>query len=329
MEKYLTMLLPLFFSFIGTALTLHYLIPVLKSKRVGQKILDIGPRWHKDKEGTPTMGGIAFLVFITLSSVLGLVYLFLSKKIEKASFSLLLLTVFYGLANGIIGITDDVQKLRRKKNEGLTATEKYLLQLAASLVFIFLLRRFGGETAVYLPFFGEKADLGVFWYPLALLFLTGFTNAVNLTDGLDGLCGTVSTAVALFFALFLSSTGFLGGAVLSTSIIGGTLGFLVYNLHPAKVFMGDTGSLFLGALISGLALSSGNAAVLFIVGIVYLLEAASVIIQVLFFKLTGKRVFLMAPLHHHFEKKGMSEGKITLLALIITLIASVATYYSR
>ena len=268
MKKYIITFLPLFFSFIGTAIALRYLIPVLKSKKVGQKILDIGPRWHKDKEGTPTMGGIAFIIFISLSSVLGIMYLFFTGQTGEKEFLTLLITVLYAVLNGFIGVTDDVQKLRRKKNEGLTATEKYLLQLAASLVFIFLLMRFGNvDTTVTMPFFRKKLDLGAFWYPLALLFLTGFTNAVNLTDGLDGLCGSVSAAVALFFSLYLLSKGEVGGTLISTSIIGGMLGFLIYNLHPAKVFMGDTGSLFLGAIISGLSLCSGNAVILFIVGI--------------------------------------------------------------
>ncbi len=328
MEKYIITLLPLILSFVGTALTLRFLIPVLKSRKMGQKILDIGPRWHKDKEGTPTMGGIAFLVFITLSSLLLLLFLFFNDYIELTAFYGMLLTVLYGVVNGIIGITDDIQKLKKQKNEGLTAREKYILQLSAALLYIFALLRLSAvNTTIYLPFFGVSYDLKIFWYLFAVLFLTGFCNAVNLTDGIDGLCASVSGAVAVFFAAYTMIIGDFGGTALSSAIFGGTLGFLVYNLHPAKVFMGDTGSLFLGAIISGMALTLENPLVLFLVGIIYLLEAASVIIQVVFFKLTGKRVFLMAPLHHHFEKKGLSEGKITLFSVIITAVASFLAFY--
>ncbi len=328
MEKYLITLLPLILSFVGTALTLRFLIPVLKSRKVGQKILDIGPRWHKDKEGTPTMGGIAFLVFITLSSLLLLLFLFFNNFIEQNAFYGMLLTVIYALVNGVIGIADDMRKLKKQKNEGLTAGEKYILQISAAILYIFALVRFCGiTTSVYLPFFKVSLDLKILWYLFSALFLTGFCNAVNLTDGIDGLCGSVSAAVAIFLAAYTMKGGIWGGAAISFALLGGVLGFLVYNLHPAKVFMGDTGSLFLGAIISGLSLTLGNPLILFLVGVVYLLEAASVIIQVIFFKLTGKRVFLMAPLHHHLEKKGLSEGKITLISVTVTTLVSFVVFY--
>ncbi len=323
MEKYLVTLLPTLVSFVGTAITLRFLIPVLKSRKMGQKILDIGPRWHKDKEGTPTMGGISFLLFVSFVSVGLLLFLFFNGYIEKNAFYGMLLTVIYADLNGFIGIIDDLRKLKKQKNEGLTAAEKYILQLSAAVLYIFALIRLSAvNTAIYLPFFGISVELKIFWYLFAILFLTGFCNAVNLTDGIDGLCGSVSATAAVFFAAYTMNIGELGGTVISSALFGGLLGFLVYNLHPAKVFMGDTGSLFLGALISGLALTLENPLLLFLVGVVYLLEAASVIIQVLVFKLTGKRVFLMAPLHHHFEKKGMSEGRITLASVIITVVAS-------
>jgi len=327
-EKYLVTLLPMVISFVGTAIMLRFLIPVLKSKKMGQKILDIGPRWHKDKEGTPTMGGISFLLFITLTSVGLLLYLFFNDYIEKSTFYGMLLTVIYADLNGFIGITDDMRKLKKQKNEGLTAAEKYILQFSTTVLYIFALMRLSAvNTVLNLPFFGVSVDLKILWYLFAVLFLTGFCNAVNLTDGIDGLCGSVSAAVAVFFAIYTMTVGNFGGALISSALFGGMLGFLVYNLHPAKVFMGDTGSLFLGALISGLSLTLGNPLILFLVGIIYLLEAVSVIIQVLVFKLTGKRVFLMAPLHHHFEKKGLSEGKITLASVMITLAASVLVFY--
>lgn len=315
-------------SFFGTAITLHFLIPVLKSKKMGQKILDIGPRWHKDKEGTPTMCGIAFLIFITLSAVFVWGYLFFIGNIEAKELYGLLLTALYAVSNGIIGLIDDARKLKRKRNEGLTAREKYLLQLISAAFYVVALVFLGAaDTSVYIPFFGIYLDLGIFWYPLTLLFLTGFVNAVNLTDGIDGLCATVSAVVALFMSAYCLWLGEGGGTALYSALLGGCLGFLIYNLHPAKGFMGDTGSLFLGALISGAALTLGDPITLFFVGAVYLSEAVSVIIQVVFFKLTGKRVFLMAPLHHHFEKKGMTEMKITALFAAVTAALSFIVLY--
>ena len=321
-------LLPMLFALLGTAVTLHFLIPVLKSKKMGQKILDIGPRWHKDKEGTPTMGGIAFLIFVALSSLSVTVFLFFTEKITKGELYGILFTVVYALLNGLIGITDDARKLKRKQNEGLTAKEKYLLQLSVSLIYIVALVMFKVvDTTLYIPFWGKNIQLSYFWYLFAILFLTGFGNAVNLTDGIDGLCGAVSGAVAVFFIAYTLRGGNIGGTVLSSALFGGCIGFLVYNLHPAKIFMGDTGSLFLGALISGMTLMLGDPIILFFVGLIYFLEAASVIIQVLGFKLTGKRVFLMAPLHHHFEKRGLSEGRITFLSVAVTVLVSIGVYY--
>ena len=204
------------------------------------------------------------------------------------------------------------------------------MQLLISLAYVILLIRLGAaDTSLYIPFLGRTFELGVLWYPFALLFLTGFGNAVNLTDGIDGLCGSVSAAAAVFFTAYCLMEGAVGGTVISSALFGGCLGFLVYNIHPARVFMGDTGSLFLGGLISGTALALKNPLLLFFVGIVYLLEAASVVIQVIFFKFTGKRVFLMAPLHHHFEKKGLSEGKITLLAVLLTVLFSLIAFFFR
>ena len=327
MEKLTCVILPMLLSFAGTAVTLRFLIPVLKSKKMGQRILEIGPRWHKSKEGTPTMGGISFMLLISVCTLSIVIFLLFSGLVEEKAFYGVLLTVLYALVNGIIGITDDGKKLKKKKNEGLTAGEKYLLQLSAAILYTVLLIRLGVlGTSVFIPILNKPIEVNLFWYPLAVLFLTGFGNAVNLTDGIDGLCGSVSGAVAVFLLILSLTLEELGFAVLSSALFGGMLGFLVYNLHPARVFMGDTGSLFLGALISGAFLSLGQPILLFTVGIVYLIEAASVIIQVIVFKLTGKRVFLMAPMHHHLEKKGMSEGKITLFAVILTAMLSLVSF---
>ncbi len=284
---------------------------------MGQKILDIGPRWHKDKEGTPTMGGIAFIF-----SAVAVSFAFWAIFFRRAEFSVsLLLSLGYCTICGLIGISDDLCKLKKRQNEGLTATQKYLLQLISAALYLILMRRTGcvSET-LFIPIFNRYINLGFWYYPLFLLILSGFNNAVNLTDGLDGLCASVTSIVSLAFcalAIYSENTVF---ALFCVSVFGAMLGFLFYNLHPAKVFMGDTGSLFLGGAVSAMAIMSENPLLLFGIGLVYVIEAGSVIMQVLYFKLTGKRLFKMAPFHHHLEKCGWGEVKITALFSLITLI---------
>ncbi len=284
---------------------------------MGQKILDIGPRWHKDKEGTPTMGGIAFIF-----SAVAVSFAFWAIFFRRAEFSVsLLLSLGYCTICGLIGISDDLCKLKKSQNEGLTATQKYLLQLISAALYLILMRRTGcvSET-LFIPIFNRYINLGFWYYPLFLLILSGFNNAVNLTDGLDGLCASVTSIVSLAFcalAIYSENTVF---ALFCVSVFGAMLGFLFYNLHPAKVFMGDTGSLFLGGAVSAMAIMSENPLLLFGIGLVYVIEAGSVIMQVLYFKLTGKRLFKMAPFHHHLEKCGWGEVKITALFSLITLI---------
>ncbi len=300
-----------------TTLILKFLIPVLKSKKMGQKILDIGPRWHKDKEGTPTMGGVSFIfVSVVISIVLWAVF-FKENELSVG----FLLSLGYCTACGLIGVSDDICKLKKSQNEGLTATQKYLLQLVSSAIYLVLMKRLDviSET-LFIPIFNRYIDLGFWYYPLFLLILSGFNNAVNLTDGIDGLCASVTSIVCVIFcALALYSENALL-SLFCTSVFGTMLGFLFYNFHPAKVFMGDTGSLFLGGAVSAMAIMSENPLILFAVGLIYVLEAASVIIQVLYYKLTKKRLFKMAPFHHHLEKSGWGEVKITLSASVITLI---------
>ncbi len=311
-------------SAVSTAIILKFLIPILKSKKMGQKILDIGPRWHKDKEGTPTMGGIAF-IFTTV--VISLVFWAIFFRGSELSVSFLL-SLGYCTACGLIGVSDDLCKLKKSQNEGLTATQKYLLQLITASLYLILMKRSEciSET-IFVPIFNRYIDLGFWYYPLFLLILSGFNNAVNLTDGLDGLCASVTSVVSLgFLALALYADNSLS-ALLCAAVFGALLGFLFYNFHPAKVFMGDTGSLFLGGAVSAMALMSENPLILFAFGAVYVLEAASVIIQVMYFKLTGKRFFKMAPFHHHLEKCGWGEVKITLVSSAITFIISVVCVF--
>ncbi len=308
-----------------TAVFLKFLIPVLKSKKMGQKILDIGPRWHKDKEGTPTMGGIAFIfVFCAVALTVWAVFF---RQSEKSY--VFLLSVAYSVLCGLIGVSDDICKLKKSQNEGLSATQKLMLQLAVSAMYIVAVRRLGHISEyIYIPFLNIYVDFGWLYYPFMLLWTSGFNNAVNLTDGVDGLCASVTAAVAVGFFAVGARTESDEICLFSAVLFGTMLGFLFYNLHPAKVFMGDTGSLFLGGAVTSLAVLYESPLILFILGTVYLIEAVSVIIQVLYFKLTGKRFFKMAPIHHHLERSGWSENKIVAWFAFLTLILCIPAIFS-
>lgn len=312
--------------FVLTVAALRLLIPKLRSMKMGQKILDIGPRWHKSKEGTPTMGGIAFAVPVTVVTAAALALApTLGINVPTAP---VLLTLLLAVGNGAIGVIDDLTKFRKKQNEGLTAPQKYALQLAMAGAFLALLRLYGTpDTTVSVPFTDIHLELGWFYYVFALIFITGIINSVNLTDGIDGLASSVTFVVAVFLSV-LGFTYANNGAVLLGSVtVGATLGFLVYNFYPARVFMGDTGSLFLGGIVAGAAFVIDSPLCIAIAGIIYICEAMSDIIQVGVYKLTHKRVFRMAPIHHHFEKCGWSEKKIVFVFSAVTLIASAIAYF--
>lgn len=314
-------------TFILTAVFSRILIPKLKSLKVGQKILDIGPRWHKNKEGTPTMGGLAFIVANIIVFVLIWVGGFIfGKVLNKWS----VLTCFlFALANGLIGIIDDRAKIFKKQNQGLTAPQKYLLQLIAAGLFLLFMTLCGAiSTHIYIPFVGKTVNFGWFYYLFSLVLITGFVNSVNLTDGLDGLASSVTFVVAGFFALAGFACGIKGLSIFAGLVVGATLGFLVYNFYPAKIFMGDTGSLYLGGMVVAMAYLLGNPMILFLVGIIYLIESFSVILQVGYFKLThGKRLFKMSPIHHHFEKCSWSEIKIVFVFSAVTLVFCVVAWF--
>lgn len=319
-------------TFALTAAISHKLIPVLKSKKMGQKILEIGPRWHKSKEGTPTMGGIAFIAATVIVAALACIAAAVWGDIE--SVLPFLYVLLYGVLNGFIGVIDDSAKLRKKQNEGLTARQKYLLQLVAAAVFLILLSVTGiVDTTLYIPFAGVTWDLGFFYYVIALLLLTGMVNSVNLTDGIDGLASGVTLVVGIFLsaaAFFAAQAASVAPALslIGATLIGGTLGFLVYNFYPARVFMGDTGSLYLGGMVVGAAFLLGNPLIVVVCGIVYICETASVMLQVTYFKLThGKRLFRMAPIHHHFEQCGWSEIKIVSVFTAVTAVACLAAWF--
>lgn len=305
---------------LATILLATAFIPVLKSVKMGQKILDIGPRWHKSKEGTPTMGGLFFLVPMV---IIGAALAFLKKE------PILLAHLVFLLANGAIGFADDYVKFFKKQNEGLTPPQKMVLQFAAATAYVFALKSFGCiDTVIRLPFTQAVWELSLPVYlVLAVIGIVFTVNSVNLTDGIDGLASSVTAVVMVFMAVLSFKTRNVPGLVISLLSVGGTLGFLWYNFHPAKVFMGDTGSLFLGAAVSSMAFILDCPLLLVFTGFVYYIESFSVILQVLSFKLTGKRIFKMSPIHHHFELCGWSEIKIvTVFSFIAALLCLVGCF---
>ena len=315
-------------SFLICTFATRKLIPVLKSLKMGQKILDIGPRWHKGKEGTPTMGGLAMLISafaVGIGAVAYCVY-----KDGLAPNVKMICTVVMAILYGAVGIIDDRVKLLKKQNEGLTAKQKYLLQLVIAGLYLAVLALTDNlSTVLHIPFTSFSLDLGFFYYIFALILITGIVNAANLTDGIDGLASTVTLIIGGFFASVAAKLGAQASDVsaLSGILMGVCLGFLVYNVYPAKIFMGDTGSLFLGGLVSGLAFMVDEPLIVVLCGLVYIIEALSVMIQVGYFKLTGgKRFFKMAPIHHHFEMCGFSEIKICITFGAVTALCSVLAY---
>ena len=286
-----------------------FLIPFLRKLKFGQEILEIGPNWHKNKKGTPTMGGIAFILAIAVS--------ILAIRLDLRGYIVFL----FALLCGVIGFADDFIKVHLKRNMGFDAKQKTACLILVITVFVILLRYLGlTTTSVYIPFFGFSFEFSYFYYPLVIIGIFYMVNSVNLTDGVDGLAGSVTSIVLLFFTITMFMKGVFGLSYLSAGALGGVIGFLIFNLHPAKVFMGDTGSLFLGGLVTGLAVAINNPFLIVIFGIIYAIESLSVVIQVTSFKLTGKRVFKMSPIHHHFEMCGYSENKIVVIFSLVTLV---------
>lgn len=299
------------------------LIPFLRRLKAGQSIKEIGPTWHMTKQGTPTMGGLMFILAIAV--VLAVV----GWRDLAAGRLGGLYTYLFALVFGAIGFLDDYMKVKKKENTGLTAGPKFLLQLAAAIVFTILLRNEGYLTPdLYIPFVNVTFQLPwVVYMVFAAFVMVGTVNAVNITDGIDGLSSSVTVPVAVFFTAVASQWGRGEISVLSGALVGGLLGFLIYNFHPAKVFMGDTGSLFMGGMVCGLAFALDMPLILILVGVIYIAETLSDIIQVTYFKLThGKRIFRMAPLHHHFEMGGWSEVKLVVVFTGVTVLFCVLAY---
>ena len=297
-------------AFVLPAGILHRLIPVLMSRKMNQPILEIGPRWHKNKGNTPTMGGLSFFVAVPVSFAAGAAALLIAGLAEWSDLLPAGCTVLFALLTGAIGIADDRGKLLHRSNEeGLSAGKKYLLQLAIAALYLAGLRLLGFGTTLRIPFTDLNPDLGIFYYPVALFLLTGIVNAVNLTDGVDGLAGSLTAISGVLFAATALLSAAPGCGQVAAAAVGTAAGFLVYNAYPARVFMGDTGSLFLGALLVGCAFLCGNPLIVLLYGIVFVAETAAVILQTLFYKFTRivlkrpKRLFAMTPLHHHFEHR--------------------------
>ncbi len=311
-------------AFAISMLTTALMIPILKKKQFGQFIREEGPQAHLSKAGTPTMGGIAIVMGITVAILAS----FVIMKGFSASRLAVLLTMY---AFAIIGFIDDYNKIAKKQNEGLTPKQKLALQIVFGLVLaIFMMYREG--TTVLIPFINRTVDFGIFYIPFIVFVEVAMANAVNLTDGLDGLASSSSSIVAAAFAIiafFVVSGGNNDMAAASQAIFGATIGFFVYNHYPARIFMGDTGSMALGGVLSATAIVGHVEWLLPIAGLLFVIEALSVIIQVLYFKKTGgKRIFRMAPIHHHFELGGWHETKVVKVFCLFTLICSIVAILS-
>ncbi|MDR1003269.1 MAG: phospho-N-acetylmuramoyl-pentapeptide-transferase [Oscillospiraceae bacterium] len=312
-------------AFIVTSLLGRTVIPWLQKLKMGQTIKDIGPTWHSSKQGTPTMGGIMFIAGIVLAAAVSIpLYIAVTGSVEFTSLRLVRVVagVVMGLLFAALGFMDDYISIMKKTNTGLTARQKFLLQLviaAGYLLSIYLTEDGAGATVI--PFLG-RVELGIWFYLISLFLIVGFVNAVNLTDGLDGLCSSVTFFAVVVFMLIAGIQGLFEVGILAASVAGGCLGFLIWNFYPAKVFMGDTGSLFLGGMFCAVAYAADMPILIPIAGIVYLCEVGSVMIQQTYYKLThGKRIFKMTPIHHHFEMMKWSEVKIVAVFSIAGILA--------
>ncbi len=297
------------------------LIPILKRRKIGQRISIFVGDSHKKKEGTPTMGGLIFVI----PTLIATIALILTNKLALTSNLVIIMFVFISYA--IIGFLDDFLSIRKKNNEGLTTYQKLFLQLIVALVFFYLYMDKGGETSLISTTLGIDIEMGWFYGVFLLFVLIGASNAVNLTDGLDGLAGGLSAIAFIAFGLISLSVGFEEIGIFTFILVGSLMGFLIFNTHPAKVFMGDTGSLALGAVMAAVAILTHREITLLVVASVFVVETLSVIIQVAWMYLFHKKLFLMTPLHHHFEKLGWSESDIVKLFWVVGLILTMAGIY--
>ena len=298
------------------------ILPVLRALKAGQSIREVGPTWHNYKAGTPMMGGLMFIFSLIICLVLAI-----PTMVDYSVFYVLAMALCFGA----IGFLDDFCKMKKKQNEGLTSNQKFMLQLAACAIFLYLLYKQGTlVTTIYIPFTAFSFEMHPMVYIFFAMFvMVGCVNAVNLTDGVDGLSSSVTVPVMIFFTAAAALMKRMDLALMPAALVGGLIAYLFYNWHPAKVFMGDTGSLFLGGAVCGLAFALNMPLILVLVGFVYIMETLSVILQVGYFKLThGKRLFKMAPIHHHFEMCGWKEVKIVLVFAAVSAVMCVIAWFA-
>lgn len=314
-----------------TAVIGIFLVPFLHKIKYGQTIKEIGPAWHKNKQGTPTMGGIMFIIGMIVALIVTYTFYFATGQgsviFPDANFCAKIAGGFVmALLFGAIGFIDDYIKVVKKQNLGLKAKQKLVLQFIVAALYLFYIHLTGGKSITYIPFVGD-VNLGFMYWILAAIVIVGIVNAVNLTDGIDGLNGSVTFFVGLIMLLINSHLQIIGMQFFSAALSGACLGYLVWNFYPAKVFMGDTGSLFLGGAVCALLFGCDMPILVILVGFIYLFEMFSVMLQVMYFKLThGKRIFKMTPVHHHFEMSGWKETKIVTVFSAITFLGGIIAY---
>jgi phospho-N-acetylmuramoyl-pentapeptide-transferase len=304
-----------------SALIGYLLLPVLRALKAGQSIREVGPTWHNNKAGTPMMGGLMFIFALIICLLIAI-----PVMKDYSVFYVLVLALCFGL----VGFLDDFTKVKFKRNLGLTAIQKMLLQMAVSAIFLYALYRQGTlVTDLYIPFVNVTVAMHPLLYIfIAMFIMVGCVNAVNLTDGVDGLCGSVTVPVMVFFTAAAVAQNKLDLALMPAALVGALIAYLFYNWHPAKVFMGDTGSLFLGGAVCALSFALNMPLILVLVGFVYFMETLSVILQVGYFKLThGKRLFKMSPIHHHFEMCGWKEVKIVLVFTAVCVVMCLIAWF--
>lgn len=337
MNIYVALFSTAILSFLIAFLLGFVLIPWLRKLKFGQTILDIGPAWHKSKQGTPVMGGIMFIVSTILSSICVLVTdylmggnLFSSEHILPDTLKVKLVAgVILAIGLGLVGFADDYIKVVKKRNLGLTEIQKTIPQVILIIGYLATLSM-NGLTYMQIPFVGA-VDLKWFFWIFGIAVIYGAVNAVNFTDGVDGLCASVTSTAAIAFCIAALMTKFFGISILAAALAGGCLGYLIWNYYPSKVMMGDTGSMFLGGMVVALAYAIDCPLILVFFGIIYVIEALSDVLQIGYYKIThGKRIFKMAPIHHHFEMCGWKERKIVTIFSLVNILGCViglALYY--
>ena len=307
-----------------TGLLGYFMVPFLHKIKFGQTIREVGPSWHKNKQGTPTMGGLMFIIGSSVAAVICIAFLWLNGGAEtQLMFVKVVAGALMAVGFGIVGFLDDYISIKKHRNLGLTEIQKLILQFIIVGAYLLSVAFAGGTTETFIPFLGS-VDLGFFYYILAAVFIVGMVNAVNFTDGIDGLNTSVTLVVALVFSVIAMLLNRVGLSLYAAAIVGAMIGFLFWNANPAKVFMGDTGSLFLGGAVCALAFGVDMPILLILIGIIYIVEILSVVLQVTYFKIShGKRIFKMAPIHHHFEMCGWNENKICFVFSGVTLLAGI------